>query len=74
MSAWDKLSPTTINDCFLTRQNCMTEILRQRGGNNYKIPHVGKQKLRRAGELPTTFDVPNDVCDMYRLMAPAMFV
>lgn len=41
------------NRIFLTLQNCMTEIMKVRGANTYKIPHVKKGSLERQKKLPT---------------------
>ena len=41
-----------LNNVFLTLQTCMKEIMKVRGGNNYQIPHIGKGRLERQGELP----------------------
>jgi hypothetical protein len=31
------------------------------GGNNYKIPHMGKEKLARVGQLPTSINIDHDL-------------
>jgi len=31
---------------------CMTEVMKARGGNKYKIPHMSKEKLEALGMLP----------------------
>ena len=33
-------------------QQCMIEIMKVGGGNNYKIPHMGKDHLEKRGRLP----------------------
>ncbi|XP_074378094.1 uncharacterized protein LOC141719614 [Apium graveolens] len=40
------------NRIFLTLQQCMTEIMKVRGTNSYKIPHMKKGCLERKRELP----------------------
>ena len=30
----------------------MKEIIKVQGGNNYQIPHIGKNRLEREGNLP----------------------
>jgi hypothetical protein len=30
------------------------------GGNNYKIPHMDKEKLARVGQLPTSISIDPD--------------
>jgi hypothetical protein len=46
-----------INRTWLTLQTCFNEIINNHGGNIYKIPHMGKEKLQRLGQLPTTIPV-----------------
>ena len=41
------------NHIFLTLQLCMIEIMRAKGSNKYKIPHVSKSMLESEGKLPT---------------------
>ncbi|ETM36283.1 hypothetical protein L914_16994 [Phytophthora nicotianae] len=48
----------TLDDIFLTLQKCMECILKVGGSNDYKLPHMGKVKLRKEGKLPKSF-----VCD-----------
>ncbi|KAK8556340.1 hypothetical protein V6N12_002747 [Hibiscus sabdariffa] len=50
--SFNDLSPESLNNVFLTLQSCMIEIMKVNGGNNYKLPHIGKQKMERNGELP----------------------
>ncbi|XP_074299780.1 uncharacterized protein LOC141630947 [Silene latifolia] len=40
---------------------CMIEILTLRGGNGYKIPHMHKSKLAKAGLLPEYLLVDRDI-------------
>ncbi|KAL7152803.1 hypothetical protein ABFS83_04G123300 [Erythranthe nasuta] len=44
---------TKSNRIFLTVQACMVEIVRAKGSMKYKIPHIKKTMLERAGQLPT---------------------
>jgi len=46
-----------INRIWLTYQSCLNEIIKCNGHNNYKIPHMGKDKLERTNRLPLTLDV-----------------
>ncbi|XP_024636148.2 uncharacterized protein [Medicago truncatula] len=50
---FDAFSAQSSNNIFLTLQSCMTEIMKVKGSNNYKIPHMEKEKLLRRGMLPT---------------------
>ncbi|XP_022042259.2 uncharacterized protein LOC110944923 [Helianthus annuus] len=51
-SSLERMPSHELNKVFLTLQTCMKEIMKVRGGNNYKIPHIGKGKLERQGNLP----------------------
>ena len=50
--AYENISLTKIENVFLTLQCCMEVSMKLMGGNNYKIPHTSKDKLRREGQLP----------------------
>jgi hypothetical protein len=39
---------------FLSLQCCMIETMKVYGGNNYKVPHLGRHKLELEGQLPLT--------------------
>ncbi|KAG2836132.1 hypothetical protein PC112_g5398 [Phytophthora cactorum] len=51
--AYKDMSTDTLDNIFLTLQDCMRCVLRQKGGNQYALPHIGKAKLRRKGILPS---------------------
>ena len=46
-----------LNCVWLTLQSCLNMIIENDGGNDYKIPHIGKESLERRGLLPTVLDV-----------------
>ena len=46
-----------LNHVWLTLQSCLNMIIENDGGNNYKIPHMGKESLDRRGLLPGVLDV-----------------
>ncbi|ETO99836.1 hypothetical protein F441_22740 [Phytophthora nicotianae CJ01A1] len=46
------MSTDTLDDIFLTLQACMLCVLEEDGGNHYKLPHLGKAKLRKTNTLP----------------------
>ena len=46
---------------WITLQHAMVEILKVKGGNNYKIPYIGKQRLERMGMLPTKVEIPREL-------------
>ncbi|XP_042033532.1 uncharacterized protein LOC121780072 [Salvia splendens] len=51
------LSPQTLDNVFLSLQSCMVEILKVKGQNSYKVPHLGKNNLRRNAQLPKNLEV-----------------
>ncbi|KAL6582466.1 hypothetical protein OROMI_006480 [Orobanche minor] len=57
MCSFSELSHVKLNNVFLTLQSCMIEILKIRGHNNYKIPHMNKAMLLSQGILPENLEV-----------------
>ena len=54
--AFDEYPPERSNRIFLTFQACMREVLKQLGGNHYKVPHMRKAVLERLGTLPVALE------------------
>lgn len=52
----------TLDNIFLTLQQCMVECLKVHGKNTYKLPHMGKEMLRRQQILPVLIE-----CSQYIL-------
>ena len=46
-----------LNRVWLTLQRCLNMIIENDGGNDYKIPHMGKESMERRGLLPGVLDV-----------------
>ena len=42
---------------FLSLQMCMIETLKNEGGNFYKLPHMGKDKMIAKGTLPSALHI-----------------
>lgn len=59
--SFEELSPHTLNNVFLSLQGCMIEIMKLRGQNCYKIPHMKKGALIRADRLPIDLEVPEEL-------------
>ena len=57
LEAYANYNYVLINRVFLTLQTCMNRIIEENGGNNYKIPHMGKAAMERAGTLPMVIGV-----------------
>jgi len=55
--AYEDLEPEKINQCFLSWQGCLDEILDCDGGNTYSIPHMNKAKIQKHGPLPAGIPV-----------------
>ncbi|GJS04025.1 hypothetical protein Tco_0320533 [Tanacetum coccineum] len=51
-TSFDRMQSQELNNVFLTLQTCMKEVIKVKGGNNYRIPHIGKDRLQRQGNLP----------------------
>jgi hypothetical protein len=45
-----------LNNNFLSLTACMVETMKMLGSNNYKVPHMGKEKMRKRGILPTQIE------------------
>ncbi|XP_074337431.1 uncharacterized protein LOC141674619 [Apium graveolens] len=50
--AFDIYPSIKSNRIFLTLQQCMIQIMKYRGANNYKIPHMNMKALERKRKLP----------------------
>lgn len=59
--AFNEYDPKKLNHTWVQLQYVMVEILKQKGGNKYKTPHAGKNRLERLGILPTDITIPEDV-------------
>ena len=65
-NAFEAYQPTKLRDGFLTLQGVLTLqgymncILDCNGGNDYKIPHMGKRALERQGILPATIEASQE--------------
>ena len=46
-----------LNHVWLTLQSCLNMIIENDGGNDYKIPHMGKESMERRGLLPRVLDI-----------------
>ena len=51
-TSFESMASHELNNVFLTLQTCMKEIMKVKGNNNYHIPHIGKGRLERQGNLP----------------------
>ncbi|XP_042019122.1 uncharacterized protein LOC121766961 [Salvia splendens] len=56
-TSFEELSPQTLNRVFITLQSSLTTILQVHGKNDYKIPHMNKNRLERTEGLPLQLQV-----------------
>lgn len=61
--SFNEISYDSLNNIFLTLQQCMIEIIKDFGGNNYKVPHMGKNKLQRTEGLPIQLECDRDIVE-----------
>ncbi|XP_057538135.1 uncharacterized protein LOC130815663 [Amaranthus tricolor] len=64
--AYDTFEPKLLNYTWIQYQLCMIEVLKAKGDNNYKNPHIGKQRLDRLGMLPRQLKIPQELIDAAR--------
>ena len=57
-NAYDEFDPIVNRNSWLTLQMVMLKILQHKGGNNFRTPHMAKERLENAGILPR--NVPAD--------------
>ena len=55
--AYSEYPMRKLNYVWLTLQSCLNMIIENDGGNDYKIPHMGKESLARRGLLPGVLDI-----------------
>ncbi|XP_057248284.1 uncharacterized protein LOC104897330 [Beta vulgaris subsp. vulgaris] len=60
---YDFFDPEVLKYTWLQLQYVMVEILKCKGGNNFKNPHHAKRKLERLGLLPENVTVDQAVID-----------
>ncbi|ETV96260.1 hypothetical protein H310_10439 [Aphanomyces invadans] len=58
LCAFEALSVETLGNVFLTLQAVMRQVLEHNGNNDFKIPHMKKDTLRRCGSLIANFTCP----------------
>ena len=57
--AFNKYPSNKLNRIWLTLQSCMNMIIESNGDNQYKIPHMNKDRLERTNTLPVSIEVTN---------------
>jgi hypothetical protein len=54
---YDEYDCIRINDIWFTLMAVLNLIIENHGGNDYKLPHVGKRALQQLAELPVSLPV-----------------
>lgn len=62
-NSFDRLSVRTLNYVFLSLQQCMIEVMKVFGGNDYKLPHMGKKALKNIGNLHIRLDCESEIVE-----------
>ncbi|XP_027076959.1 uncharacterized protein [Coffea arabica] len=70
--AFDMFPSEDLNKVFLTLQLCMVEVIKICGGNNYKIPHMNKEKYVRNGQLPDCIECESQVVNEAKIALSKM--
>jgi len=60
---YQNYNPVILNRIFLTLQGCMIEVMKDNGGNRYKIPHMNKESLEAVGMLPESFSCDREIVE-----------
>jgi hypothetical protein len=63
-TAWENYDPKLLNRAFLSLFMNYNMVLQYGGSNNYMVPHMAKERLERAGELPDRImieDIPDEI-------------
>jgi len=68
VKAWDEYDPVLLNRIWLTHASLLNEVIEQNGGNNYKIPHMGKARLERDGNLPVAIELTERNAEEFELL------
>jgi hypothetical protein len=63
IASFNEMEKEKLNDVFLSLQNCLISVMKVHGGNNYKLPHMGKGRLARLGRLPINLQCPTDILE-----------
>jgi len=61
INEYEHYNPVILNRVFLTLQGCMIEVMKDNGGNRYKIPHMNKPRLEAAGLLPKSLSCDREI-------------
>ena len=57
ITSYQTYDPKKLNRIWLSLMGVLNQIIESNGNNDCKLPHMGKEKLERAGNLPVTIPV-----------------
>ena len=66
LEAFEKFEYKKLDYNFLTLQKVMEQVILCNGDNTFTTPHMSKNKLERAGKLPTTNKVSDECLEHIR--------
>ncbi|KAF7112452.1 hypothetical protein RHSIM_RhsimUnG0227600 [Rhododendron simsii] len=61
--SFEELSVDSLNRVFVSLQACMVEVMKVHEGNNYKLPHIGKNQLIRSAMLPSQLECESSIME-----------
>ena len=64
LKSFDQYKDSSISNLWLTLQCIYDEVLKSKGNNNYKLPHLRKEKLRKKGRLPENVTISNNALQL----------
>ena len=62
-TAYWEFDPRKVNRIWLSYLACLNQIIINNGKNDYKLPHMNKDKLERQNRLPTTLTVADEALE-----------
>jgi hypothetical protein len=65
--AYQEYDQAKINDIWLSMMEVLNLVIEHHGGNDFRLPHLRKAALRRAGQLPITLPVTEAALEYFRL-------
>ena len=52
LTAFREYETARLSDIWITLQLIYNEVIKHKGTNKYRLPHINKKKLRKEGRLP----------------------
>ena len=63
-NAFKEYQHENLSNIWLTLQSIYNEVIKSKGGNNYKLPHTNKKKLLKAGRLPSNLSIETEALEI----------